>query len=254
MGRMNNKTALITGGGAGIGRAACQRLAEEGAQIVVTDFDDKGGQETVDLIIQAGGQARFMHHDVTDEAEWEAIMADILANEGRLDVLVNNAGIIIMHLIDEFPLEDFQRQNAVNIDGVFLGLKHGVRAMKKTGKGSIINMSSVAGRSGSAQSVGYCATKGAVRLMTKAAAKEMLAQRLEIRVNSVHPALVETSMAQDIRDQVGDGSRSLDKAFIRSQGRLGRPEEIANGILFLASDESSFSSGSELVLDNTQTA
>ena len=169
-------------------------------------------------------------------------------------MLVNNAGIIIMHLIDEFPLEDFRRQNAVNIDGVFLGLKHGVRTMKKTGKGSIINMSSVAGRTGSASSVGYCATKGAVRLMTKAAAKEMLAQHLEIRVNSVHPALVETSMAQDIRDQVGDGTRALDKLFVKSQGRLGRPEEIANGILFLASDESSFSSGSELVLDNTQTA
>jgi len=254
MGRVEKKIALVTGGGAGIGRAASQRLAEEGATVIVTDFNDEAGQETVALIEKEGGKARFLHHDVTKEDDWENIMADILANEGQLDVLLNNAGIIVMHMIDEFPLEDFQRQNAVNIDGVFLGMKHGVRAMKRTGKGSIINMSSVAGRSGSPSAVGYCATKGAVRLMTKAAAKEMLAQRLEIRVNSVHPALVETSMAQDIRDQVGDGSRAMDKAFVRTQGRLGEPSEIANGILFLASDESSFSSGSELVLDNTQTA
>ena len=254
MGRMDNKTVLITGGGKGIGRAASQRLAEEGAHIIVTDFDDAGGQETVDLIASAGGSARFLHHNVTEEAEWESVMADILANEGQLDVLLNNAGIIIMHKLEDFPLADFRRQNAVNIEGVFLGMKHAVRAMKSTGKGSIINMSSVAGRTGSPSAVGYCATKGAVRLMTKAAAKEMLAMGTEIRVNSVHPALIDTSMAQDIRDQVGDGSRSLDKAFVRTQGRLGQAVEVANGILFLASDESSFSSGSELVLDNTQTA
>jgi NAD(P)-dependent dehydrogenase (short-subunit alcohol dehydrogenase family) len=254
MGRMDNKIALVTGGGSGIGRAASQRLAEEGATVIVTDFNDESGTETVNMITAAGWTARFVHHDVTDEASWESVMTDLQANEGHLDVLLNNAGIIFLHALEDFPLDQFQRQNAVNIDGVFLGMKHGVRAMKAAGKGSIINMSSVAGRSGSAQAVGYCATKGAVRMMTKAAAKEMLSLGLEIRVNSVHPALVDTSMAQDIRNQVGDGTRSLDKAFTRSQGRLGQPEEIANGILFLASDESSFSSGSELVLDNTQTA
>lgn len=253
-GRVEGKVALISGGGQGIGRAAAQTLAREGARVIVTDFNDDAGAETAALIIQAGGTARFIHHDVTKEAEWEAVMADILANEGQLDILLNNAGIIVMHMLDNFPLEDFQRQNAVNIDGVFLGMKHGVRAMKRTGKGSIINMSSVAGRTGSPQAVGYCATKGAVRMMTKAAAKEMLVQQLEIRVNSVHPALIDTSMAQDIRDQVGDGTRSLDKAFVRTQGRLGQADEIANGILFLASDEASFANGSELVLDNTQTA
>ena len=254
MARLNNKTALVTGGGSGIGRAAALKFAAEGATVIVTDFNDDTGQETVALITADGGKARFVHHDVTQEADWEAIMADILANEGQLDILLNNAGIIIMHALEDFPLEDFRRQNAVNIDGVFLGMKHGVRAMKRTGKGSIINMSSVAGRTGSPSAVGYCATKGAVRLMTKAAAREMLAHKTEIRVNSVHPALIDTSMAQDIRDQVGDGTRALDKAFTRTQGRLGQPEEIANGILFLASDESSFANGSELVLDNTQTA
>ncbi len=253
MGRVDGKVALITGAGGGIGRATSQRLAEEGATIIATDFNETLGQQTVDIITQAGGAARFMPHDVTVENAWEEVMESILAQEGKLDILVNNAGIILLRPIDEFPLEDFRRQNAVNIDGVFLGLKHGIRAMKEVGTGSIINLSSVAGLTGSPLAVGYCATKGAVRLMTKAAAKEMMARRLNIRVNSVHPGMIETSMAQDIRDQMGDGE-AMDRGIKRAQGRFGVPEEVANGILYLASDDSSFTNGSELVLDNAQTA
>ncbi len=168
-------------------------------------------------------------------------------------MLVNNAGIIIMKSIEDMTLEDFRRQNAVNVEGVFLGIKHGIRAMKKAGKGSIINLSSVAGLTGSPFAIGYCASKGAVRLMTKAAAKEMMARKLDIRVNSVHPALIDTPMAESINVQLGRPN-SMKENIKRVQGRLGEPDEVADGILYLASDESRFSNGSELVIDGGQTA
>lgn len=253
MGRVEGKIILITGGGSGLGRAAALRLAQEGGTIIVTDINAEGGRDTVETIEAIGGTAAFRDQDVTNEDDWVALVDWILEEYGQLDVLVNNAGIIIMKSIDEMTLEDFRRQNAVNVDGVFLGIKHGIRAMKRAGKGSIVNLSSVAGLTGSPFAIGYCASKGAVRLMTKAAAKEMMAQKLNIRVNSVHPALIDTPMAASISEQLGNPN-SMKENIARIQGRLGEPDEVAEGILYLASDESGFSNGSELVIDGGQTA
>lgn len=253
MGRVEGKIILITGGGSGLGRAAALRLAQEGGTIIVTDINAEGGRDTVDTIEAIGGTAAFRDQDVTNEDDWVALVDWILEEYGQLDVLVNNAGIIIMKSIDEMTLEDFRRQNAVNVDGVFLGIKHGIRAMKRAGKGSIVNLSSVAGLTGSPFAIGYCASKGAVRLMTKAAAKEMMAQKLNIRVNSVHPALIDTPMAASISEQLGNPN-SMKENIARIQGRLGEPDEVAEGILYLSSDESGFSNGSELIIDGGQTA
>lgn len=253
MGRVDGKIILITGGGSGLGRATALRLAQEGGTIVVTDINAEGGRETVETIEAIGGSAAFRDQDVTREDDWATLIDWIMGEYGRLDVLVNNAGIIIIKSIDETTLEDFRRQNAVNVEGVFLGIKHGLRAMKQTGTGSIINLSSVAGLTGSPFAIGYCASKGAVRLMTKAAAKEMMAQKLNIRINSVHPALIDTPMAESISVQLGRPN-SMKENIKRIQGRLGEPDEVADGILYLASDESRFSNGSELVIDGGQTA
>lgn len=253
MGRVEGKIALITGGGSGLGRAFALRLAEEGARVIVTDLNVAGGEETVGLVESAGGKAAFRERNVTEEGDWESLMDWLMAEYSRLDILINNAGIILMRSIEDMTLEDFRRQNAVNIEGVFLGMKYGVGAMKKSGGGSIINMSSVAGITGSPMATGYCASKGAVRMMTKAVAKEMNAFKTGIRVNSVHPALIDTPMAASINEQLGNPQR-MEEAVERIQGRYGTAEEVAEGIVFLASDESRFMTGSELVIDGGQTA
>ena len=157
-----------------------------------------------------------------------------------------------MKPVDEMTLAEFQKQFSVNVDGVFLGLKYGVQAMKRTGKGSIINLSSVAGLRGSPRGVAYCGSKGAVKLMTKAVAQEMRAEGLNIRVNSVHPAIIETPMAIELANQVGQGN-AMEEMVAAFQGRLGDPVEVANAILYLASDESSFTTASELVVDGGTT-
>ncbi len=254
MGRVEGKIALITGAGSGLGRAAAIRLAGEGATLVVTDVNADGARETVQLIENAGGFAWCQKQDVTQEAEWTALIDEIMERHGRIDILVNNAGIIIVKPIAAMTLEDFRRQNAINVDGVFLGIKHGSAAMAQNGTGSIVNLSSVAGLRGSANTIGYCASKGAVRLMTKAAAKEMQLMSLDIRVNSVHPALISTPMAESIIDQVGGDTEGVGRMAARQSGRYGTPEEVADAILYLASDESSFCTGSELVIDGGQTA
>ena len=253
MGRVDGKIALVTGAGSGLGRASALRLAEEGATVIATDINGEAVQETIDQIVAAGGSGWGKRQDVTDEAEWAALIDDITGQYGRLDILVNNAGIILIKSLEQMTLEDFRSQNAVNIDGVFLGMKYGSAAMAKTGKGSIVNMSSVAGITGSANAVGYCASKGAVRLMTKAAAKEMRFAGHDIRVNSIHPGMIDTAMAQSIKDQTGD-PEAVDRMVTRQNSRYGRPEEVADAVLYLASDESSFCTGSELVVDGGQTA
>ena len=190
-GRVQGKVALVTGGSSGIGRGCADKLAAEGATIVVTDLQDDKGAETVAAIVKAGGKAWYQHHDVTDEAAWEAVVAEIKTREGRLDILVNNAGIGIGGSIIDMSLADWRRQTAVNLDGVFLGVKHCLPLMRASGDGgSIINMSSVAGLKGSAMLAGYCATKGGVRLFTKAVAMECANAKDGIRVNSVHPGII----------------------------------------------------------------
>ena len=254
-GRVQGKVALVTGGASGIGRGCAERLAAEGAVAVITDLQDDKGAEVVAAIEKAGGKAWYLHHDVTDEAAWEDVIAQVKAREGRLDILVNNAGIGIGGSILEMTLTDWRRQTAVNLDGVFLGVKHAIPLMRVSGDGgSIINMSSVAGLKGAATLAGYCATKGGVRLFTKAVAMECANAKDAIRVNSVHPGLIETPIWLSITDTVNPGSNAppdLDAMSILAVplGVKGYPEDIANGVLWLASDESRYVTGAELVID-----
>jgi NAD(P)-dependent dehydrogenase (short-subunit alcohol dehydrogenase family) len=256
MGQVEGKVALVTGGSSGIGAGCATRLAEEGAMVVITDLQDAKGEELVATIQTDGGKARYLHHDVTSEPEWEAVVADIERTEGRLDILVNNAGIAVPSpSITLMKLEDWRRQQAVNVEGVFLGLKHSLPLMRKAGNGgSIINMSSVAGLRGSAILAGYCATKGAVRLLTKAVANECASAKDGIRVNSVHPGLIETPIWIAIAGMGQPGANAppdLDAMSANAVplGVKGVPQDIANGVLWLASDQSRYVTGQELVID-----
>ncbi len=253
-GRVEGKVVLITGGASGIGRACAVRLGQEGARVVITDIQDGMGAEVVAAIGEAGGTAEYLHHDVTSEEAWIEVMAAVRAGHGRLDVLVNNAGIGIGASIVEMSLADWRRQTAINLDGVFLGLKHGIPLMRDSGGGSIINMSSVAGLRGSPLLAGYNATKGGVRLLTKGVALECAQARWNIRVNSVHPGIIDTPIWTKVTaGALGDGANAVDvdgMAQLRvPTGVLGQPTDIANGVLFLASDESAYITGSELVID-----
>lgn len=254
-GRVEGKVALITGGASGIGRGCAEKLAAEGAVAVVTDLQDDKGAETVAAIEKAGGKAWYLHHDVTDEAAWEGVVAKIRDRHGRLDILVNNAGIGIGGSIVDMKLEDWRRQTAVNLDGVFLGTKHSIPLMRASGDGgSIINISSVAGLKGSAMLAGYCATKGGVRLFTKAVAMECANAKDGIRVNSVHPGLIETPIWLTVGQAVNplaNAPPDLDamSALAVPLGVKGWPEDIANGVLWLAGDESRYVTGQELVID-----
>jgi NAD(P)-dependent dehydrogenase (short-subunit alcohol dehydrogenase family) len=258
-GRVQGKVALVTGGSSGIGRAAAERLAQEGATVVITDLQDAKGGDVVAAIQAMGGKADYLHHDVTQEQAWIDVMAAIKANHGRLDILVNNAGIGISASVLDMSLADFQRQTAINVDGVFLGCKHGIPLMRASGDGgSIINISSIAGLKGSAILAGYCATKGAVRLFTKSVAMECANAKDGIRCNSVHPGIIETPIWDSIigTGEIGDNARAPRSATLDAMtadsvplGVKGMPEDIANGILWLASDESRYVTGAELVID-----
>jgi NAD(P)-dependent dehydrogenase (short-subunit alcohol dehydrogenase family) len=255
-GQVEGKVALVTGGASGIGAGCALRLAEEGAIVVVTDVQDAKGGEVVAEIKNAGGKARFVHHDTTSEDEWVGVIADIEKTEGRLDILVNNAGIAVAApSITMMSLADWRRQQAVNVDGVFLGIKHSLPFMRKAGNGgSIVNMSSVAGLKGSPALAGYCATKGAVRLFTKSVALECANFKDGIRVNSVHPGIIETPIWIAIAGMGQPGANAPPDLDAMTQasvplGVKGLPSDIANGVLWLASDQSRYVTGQELVID-----
>lgn len=253
-GRVAGKVAIVTGGASGIGRSCALRLAEEGASVMVTDIQDDAGADTVAAIRDKGGVAEFLHHDVTNEPEWQSVVAATVAAMGGVHVLVNNAGIGIGGSIVTMELADWQRQQAINLDGVFLGIKHCIPAMRESGGGSIINMSSVAGLKGSANLAAYNATKGGVRIFTKGVALECAHSGWPIRVNSVHPGIIDTPIWTKLNPEFQeDGSHILDPDQIAQAavpgGVLGSPLDIANGVLFLASDDSSYITGTELVID-----
>ena len=245
MGRVAGKVALITGGASGLGRADAEVLAREGAAVVLTDIDDDAGESVAANIRAAGGQAIFMHHDVSDEAEWQKVIAAVRDAHARLDVLVNNAGIAVVESIEQCSLESFHRQNAIMSDGVFLGCKHALPLMHESGGGSIINMSSIASHLGYPIFFAYSAAKGAVRAMSKAIAVHCQMNGYKIRVNSIHPGAIDTPMI----DQTTAALGLEDKSAISPVG-LGQPEDVANAILFLASDESRFINGTEILIDN----
>jgi NAD(P)-dependent dehydrogenase (short-subunit alcohol dehydrogenase family) len=251
-GRVAGKVALVTGGASGIGRGCAERLAEEGAVVVLTDLQDPKGEEAVAAIKAAGGKAEYLHHDVTDEAEWEGVVGEVRKRHGRLDILVNNAGVGLAGSVLEMTLETWRKQTAVNLDGVFLGAKHAIPLMRESGDGgSIVNMSSVAGLKGSPGLAGYCATKGGVRLFTKAVAMECANAKDGIRVNSVHPGIIETPIWLTVLPTGTNEPPDLDAISTMAVplGVKGFPVDIANGVLWLASDESRYVTGAELVID-----
>lgn len=255
MGRVDNKVALVTGGAMGIGRACAERLAAEGAMVAITDVADDAGEAVVRGINASGGTAIYRHHDVTSEAEWQEIVAEVTDHFGKLNILVNNAGIAIAGPITEMSLADFRKQNQVNLEGVFLGLKYCIPAIAQSGGGSIINLSSVAGLKASPGLSAYAMTKGGVRLLSKSVAKECANAGNNVRVNSVHPGIIETAIWDKMGRPSASGANRTDVAAIAQNavpgGKLGQPIDIANGVLFLASDDSSYINGSELVIDHS---
>jgi len=254
MGRLDNKIAIITGGASGIGKACALRLAQEGAVSIVTDIQDSLGQACVEDIVSQGGKAEFISHDVTREEAWIDVVEQVVKRHGGLHILVNNAGIAIGGSILNMTLADWQKQQAINLDGVFLGVKHCIPAMRDTGYGSIINMSSVAGLKGAANLAAYNGTKGGVRLFTKGVALECAQARWPIRVNSVHPGIIDTPIWTKINPEfLSTGENEVDVESLAAMGvpsgKLGHPQDIANGVLFLASEESTYVTGTELVID-----
>ncbi len=254
MGRIDGKCALVTGASAGIGRAVALRLAEEGARVAVSGLNEAAGRTLAEEINAAGGEAIYFKLDVASEEAWAAAMAALDAAFGRLDILVNNAGITMSGKIEDTVLEDWQRIMTVNVDGVFLGTKHAIPLMRRTGGGSIVNLSSVLGITGTPLISAYTASKAAVRLFTKCAALELAEDG--IRVNSVHPAFIHTPMMEDtairLHGDIAKGKEEFGK--FHPIGHVGEPEDVANGVLHLASDESAFTTGAELVIDGGYTA
>jgi NAD(P)-dependent dehydrogenase (short-subunit alcohol dehydrogenase family) len=244
MDRLRDRTALVTGAASGIGRAIAGRFAAEGAMVVLTDVQDKPAEEAVGEITGNGGNAVFVHHDVSQEADWAAAVDRAVSEFGALNVLVNNAGIGDMESIDETSLEDYQRTIDVDQTGVFLGMKMAGDALKASGNGSVINISSIFGVSGGfGVSPAYHAAKGAVRTLTKNVALAWATSG--VRVNSIHPGFVETPIIAETKG-TPYGQTMID---MTPMGRLGRPEEIAAAALFLASDDASFVTGAELWVD-----
>jgi NAD(P)-dependent dehydrogenase (short-subunit alcohol dehydrogenase family) len=250
------KVALVTGGASGIGRAIAELLAEEGASVVVTDVDELNGPDVVAGIGKCGGEAVFLQQDVTSEPGWVEVVGAIEERFRRLDVLVSNAGIGIgAPSIVDMSLADWRRQTAINLDGVFLSVKHCLPLMRKTHGGSIVIMSSLAGLRGSPTLAGYSATKGGVRLFAKSVAMECASARDGIRVNSVHPGIIDTPIWGKIpAGGTGGGQNApIDCEAVAKiatpLGRAGSAREIAQGVLYLASDASSYVTGTELVID-----
>lgn len=254
MGRIDGKTALVTGAGAGIGRAVALRLAEEGARVAVSGRNEIAGQEVVSEILAAQGEAIYLPLDVASEAAWQDALKVLEESFGRLDILINNAGITMSGKIEETALEDWRRIMEVNVDGVFLGTKHAIPLMRRGGGGSIVNLSSVLGIIGTPMISAYTTSKAAVRLFTKCAALECADDG--IRVNSIHPAFIHTQMMEDtairMYGDVATGKAEFGK--LHPIGHVGEPLDIANGVLYLVSDESAFSTGAELVIDGGYTA
>ncbi len=252
-GRVQGKVALITGAASGIGAETARALAREGARLVLTDRAREAGEAVAREIAVLGTEVEFREHDVALEADWISVVAAAKARFGRIDVLVNNAGVGGGTPLLESTLEQWRTVLAINLDGVFLGMRHVCPAMIETGGGSVINLSSILGKVGQPGAAAYCASKGGVLLLTKAAALELAPAG--IRVNSVHPGYIETPMVQTALHNAENGNELRDVLITRhALARLGMPVEIANGIVFLASDESSFMTGAELVIDGGYTA
>ncbi|MCH8800959.1 MAG: glucose 1-dehydrogenase [Chloroflexi bacterium] len=247
--RLENKVVLISGGAKGMGAVEAKLFAKEGAKIVIGDLLEDEGRKVEAEINETGGECLFVPLDVTDEDQWEQAVAATVARFGKLDVLINNAGIFRASRVEETSSNEWDQVMDINAKGVFLGAKAAIPAMRQAGGGSIINLSSVAGLVGAAYSSAYSASKGAVRLFTKSTAIQYAAEG--IRSNSIHPGVIETDMTAEA---IADARFKKERLDPTPLGRLGQPEDVAYGALYLASDESSFVTGAELVIDGGWTA
>ena len=247
MGRLDGKVALISGGSKGQGAAEAKLFAQEGAKVVLADILDDEGKKIEAEINETGGEAMYLHLDVTSEADWAAAVRAAIDSYGKLDILVNNAGILLRKGVEETSAEEWDRVQDVNSKGVFLGVKAAIPAMREAGGGSIVNISSIAGLRGST-STAYGASKGLVRLLTKSTAVQYGPEG--IRCNSVHPGIIETDMTEEMLDSAG-----REQWLARTPLRIiANAHDVALGVLYLASDESRYVTGSELVIDGGITA
>jgi 3(or 17)beta-hydroxysteroid dehydrogenase len=262
MDRVRGKVAIITGAARGLGKAQAVLLAKEGAKVVATDINETLGKKLPEEIKREGGEAIFVKHDVSSEQDWREVIEKTLSEYGKLNILVNNAGVLLHHTIEDLSLDDWRSVLNVNLEGVFLGTKHAIRAMKKSGGGAIVNISSIAGLVGMPDTSSYVASKGAVRLFTKSAALECSKLKLDynIRVNSIHPGFIYTEMVDGVIkadvEKFGITMEEAKKLYedLTMMGRFGEPNDIAYGVLYLASDESKYVTGAELVIDGGYTA
>jgi len=250
--RLENKVVLLSGGASGIGAAGARLVVREGGKGVLADRDHDKGRA---LAGELGAASLFVPLDVTDEAAWQKAVATTVDSFGALHGLLNAAGVGVRNSIEDCTLEEYRRVNDINSLGTFLGCKAAIAAMKQSGGGSIVNISSVLGLRGASYAMAYCASKGAVRLLTRHVALHCAQMKYNIRCNSVHPGYIDTPMiAPRLADTIGNMSGRQWLEELHPLGRLGRAEEVANMILFLLSDESSFSTGSEFVCDGGLTA
>ena len=249
MPRLQGKVALISGGARGQGACEGRLFAQEGAKVVLTDILDEEGEAVAVEIRQQGGDAIYVRLDVTQEQQWQDVIQATVDRYGKLDILVNNAGIFPMVRVEDTSVELWEQVMDINVTGVFLGTKHAIPAMRAAGGGSIINISSVAGLVGGFRAAAYSASKGAVRILTKGTAVQYAADG--IRANSVHPGIIVTQMTEEL---LSDESAREQRLTGTPIGRFGTVDDVAYGVLFLASDESSYVTGSELVIDGGSTA
>lgn len=250
MGRLDNKVALVTGGAKGLGAAMCTLFAKEGAAVAVTDIDESGAQALAADIEKSGGRSRAYAQDVTDEAAWTSTIEAVQADLGGFDILVNNAGIAIVGTVEDCTLADWRKTMTVNLESVFLGTQAAIRYMKPQRSGSIINISSIEGIVGEPIVAAYNASKGGVRIFTKSAALHCAKSGYGIRVNSVHPGFVDTAMVSGAAQALEDPDAFVADVINRHPvGRLGEPMDVAYAALYLASDESTFICGAEMIVD-----
>ena len=243
--RLENKVAFISGGARGMGAAEAMLFAKEGAKVVIGDVLDDEGRKTEAAINDLGGDCLYLHLDVTSEDNWKSAIAETVSKFGKLDILVNNAGVVSLVGLEDISMDEWDRVMDINSKGVFLGTKAAIPELRKAGGGSIVNISSISGIAGQSYiSAVYNASKGAVRLFTKSTAIQYASEG--IRANSVHPGPIDTPMTSF---RQGDPSAEAESLARIPIGRTGKPDDIAYGVLYLASDESSFVTGSELVID-----